>query len=158
METLHRAAGSGAEGKSGPPPTPGTVLPHVGRRCSGGEERFDATVKCIQDTNFIVNPNLIYVGQILTISSDCANSVSVSPPSEQCAGDRNPGREVENGVYTVRAGDMLDFIGCDLNLETACLKTLNELEDGEPIFIGQELIISNQCTGWVDPFPSPDEE
>lgn len=121
-------------------------------------ERFDATVKCIQDTNYIVNPNLIYVGQILTISSDCANSVSVALPREQCVGDRNPGREVENGVYTVRAGDMLDFIGCDLNMETACLKTLNNLEDGQPILIGQELIVSNQCTGWVDPFPPSDEE
>lgn len=115
-------------------------------------ERFDMSVSCIQSTNALLDPNLIYVGQVLTISDDCANNVSVPLPREQCFGDRNPGREVDNGVYIVQEGDMLDFIGCDLNLSTSCLITLNNLEDRrQPLLIGQELIVGSQCTGWEDP-------
>lgn len=120
--------------------------------------QFGVTAQCIQQTNFITNPDLIYTGQELLIRADChaGGGGDVLPGSaRQCFSDRNAGRVVRGGVYTVRAGDTLDFIGCDLNLSTACLAALNNLPNkGGSLFVGQTLLIDASCTGWDGP-PGP---
>lgn len=119
---------------------------------------FDITPQCLQQTNFITNPDLIYTGQELLIRADCqgGGGGDVLPGSaRQCFSDRNAGRIVRGGVYTVQAGDTLDFIGCDLNLSTACLVALNNLPNrGGSLVIGQTLAIDNSCSGWDGP-PGP---
>lgn len=119
--------------------------------------QFDITPQCLQDTNFIANPDLIYTGHELLISADCQGGGGDLIPgaARQCFGDRNAGRVVRGGVYTVQAGDTLDFIGCDLNLSTACLVALNDLPNkGGSLVIGQTLLIDNSCSGWDGP-PGP---
>jgi LysM repeat protein len=118
---------------------------------------FEITPQCLQDTNFIANPDLIYTGQELLISADCQGGGGDLIPgaARQCFSDRNAGREVRGGVYTVQEGDTLDFIGCDLNLSTACLVALNNLPNkGGGLVIGQTLAIDNSCAGWDGP-PGP---
>ena len=118
-------------------------------------EEFGVTANCLQQTNRIVNPDLIFSGQELLISGDCqvgGGDASTINTNFQCFGDGNPGRVVSGGVYTVRQGDTLDFIGCDLNMNTACLVAVNDLDQqGGRIAIGQRLTISGQCAGWVAP-------
>lgn len=114
--------------------------------------QFDVTPQCIQDANFIANPDLIYTGQELLISADCQGGDFIPGAARQCFGDRNAGRVVRGGVYTVQEGDTLDFIGCDLNLSTACLVALNNLPNkGGGLMIGQTLAIDNTCAGWDGP-------
>jgi LysM repeat protein len=119
--------------------------------------QFEITPQCLQDTNFIADPDLIYTGQELLISADCQGGGGDLIPgaARQCFGDRNAGRAVRGGVYTVQEGDTLDFIGCDLNLSTACLVALNDLPNkGGGLVIGQTLTIDNSCSGWDGP-PGP---
>jgi LysM repeat protein len=119
--------------------------------------QFEITPQCLQDTNFITNPDLIYTGQELLISADCQGGGGDLIPgaARQCFSDRNAGRVVRGGVYTVQEGDTLDFIGCDLNLSTACLVALNDLPNkGGGLVIGQTLTIDNSCSGWDGP-PGP---
>jgi LysM repeat protein len=119
--------------------------------------QFGITAQCLQDTNFIANPDLIYTGQELLISADCQGGGGDMLPgaARQCFGDRNAGRVVRNGVYTVQEGDTLDFIGCDLNLSTSCLVALNDLPNkGGSLVIGQTLTTDNSCSGWDGP-PGP---
>ena len=132
-----------------------------GDRLAKIAEEYDLTVSCLQTVNNITNPDLIYVGQELTISEECEPDVGSGGGSSsqisngQCENDRNPGRVVNAGMYTVQLGDMLDFIACDLDMSTACLITLNGLEDRrEPLLIGQRLMIDSQCAGWQGPYMS----
>ncbi len=119
---------------------------------------FDITPECLQQTNFIANPDLIYTGQELLISAGCQGGGGgdlIPGAARQCFSDRNAGRVVRGEVYTVQEGDTLDFIGCDLNLSTACLVVLNNLPNkGGGLVIGQTLTIDNSCSGWDGP-PGP---
>ncbi len=122
---------------------------------------YETTVTCIATTNNIRNPNLIFIGQVLTITDSCigisagqGGGGTVSQADQICRGDRNPGRETTNGVYVVRYGDMLDFIGCDFGLQTRCLAEVNNLHPVGAIEIGQPLIIDFSCSAWDGP-PGP---
>src|SRR5690606_20373478 len=91
---------------------------------------YDTTIACIASANNITDTDLIYVGQVLTISDNCVGITSGQGGGGEdiiCRGDRNPGRETTNGVYVVQSGDMLDFIGCDFGLQTSCLAEVNNL-------------------------------
>lgn len=118
-------------------------------------EAFGVTLACLQRTNGIINPDLIYPGQELLISGSCqAGGGDVEGgviANRQCQFDRNAGRTVRDGVYVVQAGDTLDFIGCDLNMNTLCLAEINNLQNRGRLAIGQRLTISSQCSGWVAP-------
>jgi LysM repeat protein len=119
-------------------------------------ENFGVTANCLQRSNGIVNPDVIFSGQRLLISGSCqaggGGDQGVFSANRQCFGDRNPGRLVSGGAYTVQQGDTLDFIGCDLNMNTTCLVAVNNLDQkGGRIAIGQRLTISGQCAGWVAP-------
>lgn len=122
---------------------------------------YESTVTCIASANNISNPNLIFIGQVLTITDSCIGITAgqggggaVNQADQICRGDRNPGRETTNGVYVVRYGDMLDFIGCDFGLQTRCLAEVNNLNPPGAIEIGQSLIIDFSCPAWDGP-PGP---
>ncbi|MAS36727.1 MAG: hypothetical protein CL610_22170 [Anaerolineaceae bacterium] len=121
-------------------------------------EAYEVSAECIQRTNFIINPDLIYTGQELLISGDClaGGGGDVIPGAvRECFSDRNAGRVVNNGQYVVQAGDTLDFIGCDLGMSTSCLAALNNLpNNGGRLEVGQVLTISSSCAGWDGP-PGP---
>jgi len=133
-----------------------------GDRLADIAETFGVTVSCIQSANNITNADLIFVGQILTITQTCqpASTVTTTTTSttsatnaEACAGDANSGRVLDGSIYIVQSGDILDFIGCDLNMDTACLIDINNLTDRrEPLLAGQRLVIDERCTGWTGPY------
>jgi len=124
----------------------------------------NTTVSCLLSTNRnISNADLIYAGQVITISASCVSdgqggggnaTSTITDDARTCRGDRNPGRTTNNGRYIVQAGDMLDFIGCDFGLQTACLAEVNDLSPPGAIEIGQSLIIDFSCPAWDGP-PGP---
>lgn len=116
-----------------PVPTP-TSLPtgqvtHVVQR---GEnlfriaQRYGTTVAAVASANGIANPALIYVGQVLTISSSGAQ------PSPQPAGET---------TYVVQPGDNLFRIALRYNMSHLYLAQYNGIANPSRIHVGQILRI-----------------
>jgi LysM repeat protein len=130
-----------------------TVVP--GDRLSKIAESFGATLACVVRANRIANPDLIYIGQQLTIPASCqgggggditADSISVG---RTCQFDRYPGRTAPDGVYTIRQGDTLDFIACDFGVSLQCLRESNPtIVNNKRLAIGDELTINLSCPPW----------
>lgn len=132
-----------------------------GDRLSRIAAKFGLTVACIANANAIVNPDLIYPGQQLQISANCiggsgggvTTTVDTTriPNPQACRFDRNSGRTAPGGAYTVQAGDSLDFIACDFNIDLQCLKDSNTgLDNTSVILPGDTLTINRSCPVWRD--------
>lgn len=111
------------------------------------------SVACIAQANGIRNPDLIYIGQVLTIPADCQDSgggaeAGVIVGNGLCQFDRYAGRRAVGGQYVVPFADMLDFIGCDFNVQTACLAAANGLAPTARLTAGQTLFIDRSCPPW----------
>lgn len=123
-------------------------------------EQFGVMVLCLARANRIVNPNLIYIGQELLIPASCqggGGGGEETPADENaavrvCAFDRNAGRVIRDGIYTVQVGDTLDFIACDLGISLACLLESNpQITNRGLIRAGDRLVISPACPPWDGP-------
>ena len=149
----------------GPTPVPDQTYTVVyGDRLAKIADKFGLTVACIASANSISNPDLIYVGQQLRISANCTGgsgggavnsssttNVSTIANPKACQFDRNSGRIAPNDQYTVQAGDSLDFIACDFNIELQCLKDSNTQLGGVSLLMpGQALTINRSCPVWRD--------
>ena len=134
---------------------------------------FDVSLDCLMEVNNLDNfqsegtltvdttcPE--YDGDIETANADLgqgggadsAETIAISGTERlSCDGDRNPGRTLDGAFYTVQAGDVLDFIGCDLNVSTICLiETNTSLQDPmKPLRVGQRINTSN-CGVWQGPY------
>lgn len=133
----------------------------AGDRLARIARAYNTTVACIAQTNRILNPDLIYVGQVLLITADCQSSGGgVSPigtttgERRACMFDRYAGRQAVGGQYTVRPGDVLDFIACDFGVSTQCLAAANNLTNAARLVPGQVLFIDLNCPAWDGP-PGP---
>lgn len=156
-ESLDQGGGEAA-------PTPAGVLADQsyvvqrGDRLAKIAETFGVTVQCIVDSNAIADSNLIYPGQVLLITVSCQGAgggvngeVTTTTAVRACRFDRNAGRSALGNLYTVQAGDTLDFIACDFNVDLACLLAANPaITNRGQIAIGQELVIDRTCAPWTD--------
>jgi len=146
---------------------------------------YDVSLDCLVRNNNLQTPSLIYPGEVLTIPQDCPsyNGMSYIPGiSDQrerqygglgvggpvtvslgsslaarttCLYDPIWQREFTGPVYTVQQFDMLDFIACDLDVDTMCLAQANNLANPGYLSIGQTLRIDVSCPGWTDPTLPP---
>jgi len=87
--------------------------------------RFGTTVNAIVQANGILNPNLIFAGQVLWIPSS-----GVSPGQ--------PGQT----IYIVQKGDTLYSIACRFGTTYQALASLNGIPYPYTIYVGQKLVIS----------------
>lgn len=134
----------------------------AGDRLSRIARDFDTTVACLAQANGIRNPDLIYIGQVITIPVACQDvgggdvgmDAGVFVGNGLCLSDRYAGRRAVGGQYVVPYADMLDFIGCDFNLQTACLAAANGLPPTARLTTGQVLFIDRSCPPWDGP-PGP---
>ncbi len=132
-----------------------TYVVQRGDRLAKIAENFGVTIQCIVQANNIANPDLIYAGQTLVITPDCqasggGDAGQTTADNLTCRFDRNAGRTTNNGLYTVQAGDALDFIACDFGLDLQCLADANQLENRGRLEIGQQLRIDFSCPAWTD--------
>ena len=80
--------------------------------------------------NKLANPNLIYVGQVLTIKQ--ATSASQSTTA-------TPAKPASSATYTVKAGDTLSQIAANYGTSYQNLASLNHLSNPNEIYVGQTL-------------------
>ncbi len=105
------------------PGAEGTIIHVVGRgeTLSVIAARYGTTVEAIVQANAIANPNLIYVGQRLTIPAQG----SVAPEES----------------YVVQPGDTLGGIAARFGTTVSALAQANDIADPSLIYPGQRLII-----------------
>ncbi len=116
---------------------PGDTLSAIARR-------FGTDVISLAQANNIVNPNLIYVGQQLTIPG------ATAPP----APTPNPAPQPEGSVYIVQPGDTLTRIALRYGVTVQAIALANNLSNLNVIFVGQQLVIPGGETV-APPAPNP---
>ena len=102
-----------------------TYVVQSGDTLSGIAAKFGTTVQNLVSLNGIANPNLIYVGQVLKISS---SGVSAQQGSY-------------TGTYVVRYGDTLSGIAARFGTTVSNLVSLNDIANPNLIYSGQVLKI-----------------
>jgi LysM repeat protein len=133
-----------------------TYIVVAGDRLARIAQTYGVTLACLVRANRIVNADLIYVGQQLLIPASCqggggGEDIIADPVSagRTCQFDRYPGRTAPGGVYTVRAGDTLDFIACDFGIALQCLRESNpQVVNNKRMFVGDQLSINLACPAW----------
>lgn len=98
-----------------PPSNPVTYIVKSGDTLSGIAAKYGTTVQKLSYLNNISNPNLIYVGQKLIISTAAYRS------------------------YVVKSGDTLSGIAASLGTTVAELTRLNNISNPNLIYVGQVL-------------------
>lgn len=108
-------------------------------------ERYGVTVEALAAANRLVNPNLIFAGQVLTIPDNTLQEEDdISSAIEE--GD---GRSGETLVHVVRPGETVTRIAAAYGVTTISILQLNQLANPNLIFAGQRLQIAGAATGLV---------
>jgi LysM repeat protein len=114
--------------------------------------RFGVTVQAIAAANNIVNPNLIYAGQVLVIpdgSSGGGDAPAPAPPSPPAPAPNPP---PSSGTYVVKPGDTLFRIAVLHGVTMAAIVQANGIANPNIIYAGQVLTIPGSGS---DPGPPP---
>ncbi|MCJ7738257.1 MAG: LysM peptidoglycan-binding domain-containing protein [Anaerolineae bacterium] len=112
-----------------PSPSEGTLYTVVsGDTLYGISRRYGVTLQAIVTANGIVNPNLIRVGQQLTIPGGAAPPAPAPPPSG-------------GTVHTVQAGETLTRISLRYGVSVWTIVGANNIVNPNLIFPGQQLTI-----------------
>lgn len=111
---------------------PGDTLSYIAAK-------YEVSVDSLISANGITDPNLIYVGQRLTIPE--ASSSSQPPPSTPSPAPSG------DGVYIVQPGDTLSVIAARYGVTVTSLVSANGIADPSLIYVGQRLAISGATSG-----------
>lgn len=122
---------------------------------------YDVKVECIAELNELSNINTIFPGDELIISDSCPryggfDLVSNPRPDASSAfglqnapfGDGQGGGGDGSQVWVVGIGDTLDTIGQTLDVSVISLQMENEIEPGDALFVGQEVVIPADAPGY----------
>jgi LysM repeat protein len=114
-----------------------TVLP--GETVSSIAAKYHVTAQAIIDANHLSNPNLIFVGQCLTIPT----TPPPPPPGKSC-----------KTTYVVKAGEYLKQIAARYGVSWQTIAQLNGLVNPNFLYPGQKLVIPVKCQP-KPPAPGP---
>ena len=123
-------------------PAPGTYVVRAGDTLGSIAAAHGTTWQALASTNHLADPNLIYVGQVLSVGA--APAPSYSAPA---AGG--------GSSYTVRPGDTLGAIAAAHGTTWQALAAVNHLADPNFIYAGQVLRLGGAATPSAAPAPSP---
>jgi LysM repeat protein len=104
--------------------------------------RYGTTIQAIADANHIINPNLIYVNQVLIIPTD-SNPAPSNPPA--------PVPTTPGTTYVVQRGDSLFGLSLRFGVPVQILAQVNGISNINLIYAGQPLTIPGQSP----PAPNP---
>ncbi|NPV66759.1 MAG: LysM peptidoglycan-binding domain-containing protein [Anaerolineae bacterium] len=108
--------------------------------------QYGTTISAIVQANGIVNPNLIFVGQVLKIPGTAGGG---TPPPTQAPG----GGTGQTSIHIVQRGETLYRIALRYGTTIRTLVTLNNIANPNLIFVGQRLTIPG--SGGTTPLPTP---
>lgn len=134
VPTLPAAAAPAAQG--------GIHVVQRGENLSTIAQRYGVSMAALAQANGIGNPNLIYVGQRLTI------------PGVGSSGSSGGGTAASGGIHIVRAGENLSSIAARYGTSTAALARANAISNPNHIYVGQRLLISAGAAANA-PAPAP---
>jgi LysM repeat protein len=150
--------GSGGGSNPPPPPPTGSGTSYVVQRgdtLSAIAVRFGVSLADLIAANGLANPNLLFVGQVLTIPG---SGPAPTPEPTQPPGDTPPAPPpppVGGGTtYTVQSGDTLWAISLRFGVSVAAIMAANGL-NSSLIFVGQVLTIPGTDGGPTSPPPGP---
>lgn len=116
----------------------------AGESLAGIAQQYDIAPAALAAYNQIADPNLIVIGQQLTIPPQSASPAS----AVSAAGRPLPG---DSGYHTVVAGDSLTRLAAAYDIALGDLLRLNGLPDANTLWIGQRL----RLTARVAPVAAP---
>lgn len=119
-------------------------------------QRYQTTIDALVRENGIVNPDIIYIGQILriptgetvapsTLEAPVPTATLVITPSTS-----EPRTTTSTGSYTIRQGDTLAKIALQFDTTVEALRTLNQIENPNLIYAGQTLMVSGSVDRAAD--------
>ncbi|MGB1253010.1 MAG: LysM peptidoglycan-binding domain-containing protein [Candidatus Promineifilaceae bacterium] len=114
---------------------------------------YGVSVQSVAQANNIVNPNYIYVGQVLTIPD--GSTTAPAPQPTATTGTTNPPPPATGQTsYTIQAGDTLSRIALRFGVSLADLQRANNIANANYIYVGQVLTIPGAGGGGVTPPPA----
>lgn len=118
--------------------TAGTYTVKAGDTLSAIASRYSTSSSTLASLNSLSNPNLIYVGQVLKVSSNTSTSSSTSSSANSTV--------TTAASYTVKAGDTLSAIAAKYGTTYQALASTNSISNPNDIYVGQVIKVSATAT------------
>lgn len=118
--------------------TVGTYTVKAGDTLSAIASRYSTSSSTLASLNSLSNPNLIYVGQVLKVSSNASTSSSTSSSANSTV--------TTAASYTVKAGDTLSAIAAKYGTTYQALASTNSISNPNDIYMGQVIKVSATAT------------
>lgn len=118
--------------------TAGTYTVKAGDTLSAIASRYSTSSSTLASLNSLSNPNLIYVGQVLKVSSNASTSSSTGSSANSTV--------TTAASYTVKAGDTLSAIAAKYGTTYQALASVNSISNPNDIYVGQVIKVSATAT------------
>ena len=118
--------------------TAGTYTVKAGDTLSAIASRYSTSSSTLALLNSLSNPNLIYVGQVLKVSSNASTSSSTSSSANSTVTTATS--------YTVKSGDTLSAIAAKYGTTYQALASANSISNPNDIYVGQVIKVSATAT------------
>ncbi|WP_270642446.1 LysM peptidoglycan-binding domain-containing protein [Limosilactobacillus mucosae] len=118
--------------------TAGTYTVKAGDTLSAIASRYSTSSSTLASLNSLSNPNLIYVGQVLKVSSNASTSSSTNSSANSTV--------TTAASYTVKAGDTLSAIAAKYGTTYQALASTNSISNPNDIYVGQVIKVSATAT------------
>lgn len=109
----------------------GTYTVQPGNTLGGIAAQFQTTVAALVSLNHLANPNLIQVGEVITLGGNTSNQSASSVAS--------PTFTTNYGSYTVQSGNTLSGIAAQFHTTVSALVAINHLANPNALQVGQVL-------------------
>lgn len=118
--------------------TADTYTVKAGDTLSAIASRYSTSSSTLASLNSLSNPNLIYVGQVLKVSSNASTNSSTSSSANSTV--------TTAASYTVKAGDTLSAIAAKYGTTYQALASANSISNPNDIYVGQVIKVSATAT------------
>lgn len=118
--------------------TADTYTVKAGDTLSAIASRYSTSSSTLASLNSLSNPNLIYVGQVLKVSSNASTSSSTGSSANSTV--------TTAASYTVKAGDTLSAIAAKYGTTYQALASANSISNPNDIYVGQVIKVSATAT------------